>query len=998
MVDAIVEVMWRMLAGEQALGRTTTNADGSFALRYKPTLDRGVLIVCVVDEGGARLVEGSLAVTGSSDAAGERDDQEIDLVVPSSANDRASEWRDLVAAVEPYLGGQSPAELTDDQLGFLAVATERDPFALHRFADAHRLALEATAPPELIYGVLGEGLPGDPAALSAVGENTLKRAVEGAIAAGAISPGLRDGFDGSVVATRVRQPVSLLRPHVLYAKTVDAAGDSEVAGLVGSRLDVRLRDELKRMLGELSPALNRAVGLALLRLRWRRVADQQLAGVVGGLLAEAGRDAGPVSEIAAVRERVADAPARSVAEALGLELPLRDNPAVADDLARAKAVEYARLAGLGPDAARAVLEQNTALADGDSAALGPLVESGTMREADASAMRTVLELAKLSGDNLGLMRALEARGDASPLVLAGWDRSRWEALIDEEQIPVPPGETAASYADLMMRNLETVYPTQALAARVSDHALGSFFAGNPDLDLRAVNLVERGGNGATIDWTGVGEAARPEVEQRLRGYQRVLTLADTTSARATLLDRGYDSALKVVTAPQEQFVEASGLPAGEARLTYARAQQSAINVAHAYGAVNDVVKGLFKDFAVGNITPELVNDLRRIDGFDDLFGSQDYCDCAYCRSVLSPAAYFVDLMHFVEQHVSKPVFIDKKLTSHPLYLKTRRGDLWALKLTCENTQTLIPYLTIVNEVLEHFLNEVVGGDIYKTLADANEKVSFQVPISLPFAELRLYLSHFELAPADIYRTLRLPDAKVWRARLGLAPDEAAVVATPDAAGVLSRLGKTALPVDYPMADFLRSTGLTREQLTSLLALRFNPDLGNIKVSKDKTSKPGEIQNFPEILLNLTSARVDFIHRLLRLWRATGWELQGLDLVLLALQEQGLIGAGIDMTVIGRLGELLELQAALQLSVEELCGTVGPLPESPHPGPATPQADRRLYERQFNLEQLFGIDPATKEFNQAAAFHHYSLNTLNPNDTKIDAKTPFLLGALGITET
>src|SRR5690242_17286303 len=112
MVSAIVEAVWRMLVGEQALGRKKTNADGRFVFRYKPASDRGVLVVWVVDEDGARLVESSLTVTGSSDAAGKRDDRRIDLVVPASANDRASEWADLVAAVEPYLGEQSPAELT----------------------------------------------------------------------------------------------------------------------------------------------------------------------------------------------------------------------------------------------------------------------------------------------------------------------------------------------------------------------------------------------------------------------------------------------------------------------------------------------------------------------------------------------------------------------------------------------------------------------------------------------------------------------------------------------------------------------------------------------------------------------------------------------------------------------------------------------------------------------------------------------------------------------
>ncbi len=31
-----------------------------------------------------------------------------------------------------------------------------------------------------------------------------------------------------------------------------------------------------------------------------------------------------------------------------------------------------------------------------------------------------------------------------------------------------------------------------------------------------------------------------------------------------------------------------------------------------------------------------------------LFGSLDFCECQDCCSILSPAAYFVDLLHFLD--------------------------------------------------------------------------------------------------------------------------------------------------------------------------------------------------------------------------------------------------------------------------------------------------------------------------------------------------------------
>ena len=34
---------------------------------------------------------------------------------------------------------------------------------------------------------------------------------------------------------------------------------------------------------------------------------------------------------------------------------------------------------------------------------------------------------------------------------------------------------------------------------------------------------------------------------------------------------------------------------------------------------------------------------------EQLFGSMDFCSCDHCRSVLSPAAYLVDLLQFIDK-------------------------------------------------------------------------------------------------------------------------------------------------------------------------------------------------------------------------------------------------------------------------------------------------------------------------------------------------------------
>ncbi len=984
-----VRLVAQTLRDREVVGHGTTDPEGRFEIRHEGCA--GALVVGVLGH-AQQVVAESMPLFETSD------ETEIEIVVPRVSGE-ATLWEELVAAVDLQLAGVAAHELTADDVAFLAGATGHDPVVLDRFVSAHQLACENDLDVAVVFALLQQGLPNDVCALAAAGPDVHQASIAEAVTARTI-PAETGQHAAEAVAALGRaattQPVFLTRPEVLYAATAEIAiGQSDAAKLVNARLDDTLRIQLQRAIGKISSELDRAVHAQVSRQRWQECADQSVAQVAAGILTQVGGDAKLADEARQAEMRVTMGSTALVRNLLHLDEPLGDNPALTSDVARGKAAEYARLAGLGDEATRAVVERSTALAGGDSGALAALVAKGKLQKDEAAALESVLELGKLSADNLPLIRALDTRSTTSLRALARWDAAEWTSLFEEEQIPLPPGETAASYADNIVTNLESAYPALALAARIGDGTLDAVLERNPGFDLRRSDLVTE--DGLVLDWGGVPDEQRPPLQQRLRAIQRVLALADTTADRALLLDRKYDSAVTIASQTEDEFVAKSGLAIGPARLTYARAQDAAETIAHGYAAFRDLVGGQFSDLAVGNIYPELINELRRIDGFTDLFGPQDFCTCDDCHSIFSPAAYFCDLMHFVEKWISRPVFVTQGLTSHPLYLKTRRPDLWTLQLSCENTQTLIPYLTIANEVLEAFLDAVIGGDIYATLADPNDKVSFRTPVDLPFAELRLYLSHFALSPADVYRTLRLPDEKIWRARLGLAADEATVIAKPDAAGVVQRLGGAPL-ANTKVQDFLRVTGLTRQQLDDVLSLRSNADLGAVTIVKQEIT--GELQNFEEVIQNLTDVRVDFIHRFLRLWRTSSWEFQELDLLLLSLREGGLTGPDLDENVIEQLGQLADLQSGLRLTAEELCALPDSLPVSrAFPLPPPRREDRRLYERLFDLPKLFDVkDEATGELNQSVTFHHYSLNTLDPSDTKVDEKTPLLLGALGINET
>src|SRR5215211_1341274 len=331
---------------------------------------------------------------------------------------------------------------------------------------------------------------------------------------------------------------------------------------------------------------------------------------------------------------------------------------------------------------------------------------------------------------------------------------------------------------------------------------------------------------------------------------------------------------------------------------------------------------------MANLNPALVNDLREIDGFDELFGSQNYCACQECMSILSPAAYFVDLMRFIHDNVSKKVFLreppDMPLPDHPLYLKNRRSDLWKMQINCENTHTLIPYLNIVNDVLQAYLDTVVprpGGateiDIFEILSKDSQdtKISFSLPFNLPFEEIQTYLGHFGVSIFDIYRILKRSEQKIWRSRLGLSIAQFNVIVEPDPIHIKFRFGNPPSFSDFPVQDFLKATGLNRGQLNELLQIRFNDDLANILINKKPD--PHELQNFDEILNNLNNDRLDFIHRFIQLLRRTKWSIPELDMVLNASKDSFPQNIALNSDAVIKIAKLVDINETLKLSIDEL---------------------------------------------------------------------------------
>lgn len=229
---------------------------------------------------------------------------------------------------------------------------------------------------------------------------------------------------------------------------------------------------------------------------------------------------------------------------------------------------------------------------------------------------------------------------------------------------------------------------------------------------------------------GVPQHAHGKVAAELKRTQRLYRVSTSPAAMDWLLTRNYRSAFDIALTPQTAFVETASVRAfngapkidsAEAIMMHSRARTiaNAVMATHLHIADARFAAGIralnpaIIAAALGNGAVGASGGAADIDtvtgkhlpSWVEQFGSANYCACKECQSIYSPAAYFVTLMDFLDAHPNaqgqKPLDV----------LLTRRPDLDDLLLTCENTNTQIPYVDLVNRVLESLVKALNPQDI-----------------------------------------------------------------------------------------------------------------------------------------------------------------------------------------------------------------------------------------------------------------------------------------------
>lgn len=430
------------------------------------------------------------------------------------------------------------------------------------------------------------------------------------------------------------------------------------------------------------------------------------------------------------------------------------------------------------------------------------------------------------------------------------DKKKLDELIPTAYAAPTMEERLTAYTEDMARKVRLSYPTQVLGQMLETD--DKF---KPLADAASAGLLKSSAkNGFRLGETPIDpyfkarmtqdefEAAQPQLQQ-MKTLQRLYQITPSNEAMPIMISMGIDSAYDVTAYAEAEFVtrfEAKYLkeygrpaPAGEAQLISRKAQQ-----------VSSIAYNLFTIAKKMNSEPQIAglsapvqvresvrNELiKQFPTMESLFGSMDFCECDHCRSVLSPAAYLVDLLQFVDPESSVwGSFLERWSKQHGGHAYTgpyeldgqqltgklkkpyhalieRRPDLPHIPLTCENTHTALPYIDVVNEILEYYvahgkLEEKAAHDTgeattaellaepQNVIREAYDKLrEARYPLNLPFdlwiETVRQFCNYFETPLTRVLEVFRPGNTLANRKRefielLGLSPVEVGLFTEPD---------------------------------------------------------------------------------------------------------------------------------------------------------------------------------------------------------------------------
>ena len=630
-----------------------------------------------------------------------------------------------------------------------------------------------------------------------------------------------------------------------------------------------------------------------------------------------------------------------------------------DALARA-----GKVAGLSNEATHTLTSKAPDTSLFDDATARELVAEGAIEEAAADKLAVAaIALNVTDGDEDAagkVMTELARRGVTKPRDLAAMTSEEMTAAF--ERAGAASHEVAVERAARLRAGASKAFPSEALApARISlppfpvgsgkqpvsvkPEVIDRAWKNNTGLDLLRMDLFKDSADRRKLNLAGLTPAERKAFIRDIHVRQGELRAGQSADIAEKLLKGGITSPAAVSPA---RVAKETGISLARAKNVHERDIRHDGRLSHGLFTLLDAHSGGLQDTAVGNLRRiKVVDFVRRaethetfdgLENIQELFGDVDSCDCKHCNSILGPAAYLVDLMHFVQTHVLDEDVVEgddpapfKGKQGHRLHLKTRRPDLWVLPLTCENTHTEIPQLEITTEIFENFIAKKrgiaitpdrrgVAAAVYGSILPGGRHSVLQ-PFHLAIEALEIYLSHFKIRRSDIVELLDEPEAVQLHAVMGLSRVhvDLITISDPSPVNIHNKLGIT-LPADgiLTMRKLLDATRVSRKDLGEILESTFVGGPQPLSIIAEKKS-PDSVQFDIERVHGVTLGHLDRIHRLLRLQRHLPWLPEELDGFIASA------GGSLDSSLLADAGRAAILKGRFKASLHDLCALAGDLP-------------------------------------------------------------------------
>jgi len=382
-------------------------------------------------------------------------------------------------------------------------------------------------------------------------------------------------------------------------------------------------------------------------------------------------------------------------------------------------------------------------------------------------------------------------------------------------------EDKQAFALDLHRELFRMEPTAMLVNMVKDPLvpmLNDAIGGNvaavlenqPDFNIKTTSVYEVLNNAEALK--DIPADAQDAVKTQLKTLQRIVAVSPISDAVPVLYNAELNTALQISEMPSTQFMTLmSGKELDDNTLMqiHSNAQQARVRNEQAIMALREASQNtgiamIDKSLNLnGSAQPEMnFSESRTMMystktttankaqeaitkhnlSWDLLFADADFCECGECNSVYSATSYYVELLQYLRNNNLDPDPANpnpvkpnpKDITNTPLEkLFDRRPDLGCLELTCKNTNTILPYIDLVNEVMENYVAFKhlkpfnVENETSSELLSEPQHTEYQAycilksavyPFTLPYHQpidaARIYLKHLDTSRHELIDTFR----------------------------------------------------------------------------------------------------------------------------------------------------------------------------------------------------------------------------------------------------